>query len=164
MLQSELAVPPTDTETRSEAAFQRLLSTSTDLAQTLGLPIPGPGRGRTRKKSGLGNRYPESVGGESDREVGSRDRGGGTKDDEDTTSSEDGEGDETFVLQKEATWDMELQVGSIGLERGLMMEGGSGGSVMDVDMNDRVRLLSFSHLAAAHPLCDCVGSFLVLVY
>lgn len=138
-------MPPSDTETRSEAAFQRLLSTSTDLAQTLGLPIPGPGRGRTRKKSGLGNRYPESVGGESDREVGSRDRGTkGTKGDDDTTSSEDGDGDDTFVLQKEATWDMELQVGSIGLERGLHMEGGSGGSVMDVDMNDRVRPLSIS--------------------
>lgn len=141
MLQSELTAPPADTETRSEAAFQRLLSTSSDLAQSLGLQIPGSGRGRTRKKSGLGNRYPESVGGgESDRDVGSRDRdrggGGGTKVDEDTTSSEDGEGDETFVLQKEATWDMELQVGSVGLERGLTMEAGG---VMDVDMNDRVR-------------------------
>jgi len=107
MLQSELASPPTDIETRSEAAFQRLLSTSSDLAQTLGLPIPGSGRGRTRKKSALGNRYPESVGGgESDRDVGSRDRGGGggggTKTDEDTTSSESGEGDDTLVLQKEA--------------------------------------------------------------
>lgn len=148
MLQSELAAPPTDTETRSEAVFQRLLSTSSDLAQTLGLAIPGTGRGRTRKKSGLGNRYPESVGGgESDRDVGSRDRGGvgvGTKCDEDTTSSEDGEGDETLVLQKEATWDMELQVGSVGLERILTMEAGSGGSVMDVDMNDRVRPFSLS--------------------
>jgi len=141
MLQSELTSPPADIETRSEAAFQRLLSTSSDLAQTLGLPIPGTGRGRTRKKSGLGNRYPESVGGgESDREIGSRDRGGGgTKADEDTTSSEDGEGDDTLVLQKEAAWDMELQVGSVGLERGFMIEAGSGGSIMDVDMNDRVR-------------------------
>jgi len=143
MLQSELAAPPTDIETRSEAAFQRLLSTSSDLAQTLGLPIPGSGRGRTRKKSGLGNRYPESVGGgESDRDVGSRDRGGGggTKTDEDTTSSESGEGNDTLVLQKEATWDMELQVGSVGLERGVTIEAGS---VMDVDMNDRVRPPSF---------------------
>lgn len=151
MLQSELAVPPTDTETRSEAVFQRFLSTSSDLAQTLGLAIPGTGRGRTRKKSGLGNRYPESVGGgESDRDVGSRDRGGGgTKGDEDTTSSEDGEGDETLVLQKEAAWDMELQVGSVGLERGLIMEAGSGGSVMDVDMNDRVRPFSLSPFLSA---------------
>ncbi len=142
MLQSELIAPPTDLETRSEAAFQRLLSTSSDLAQTLGLQIPGSRRGRTRKKSGLGNRYPESVGGgESDRDVGSRDRGGGgTKADEDTTSSEEGEGDETFVLQKEATWDMELQVGSVGLERGLLMEAGS---LMDVEMNDRVRSPAF---------------------
>lgn len=153
MLQSELTAPAADTETRSEAAFQRLLSTSSDLAQTLGLQIPGSGRGRTRKKSGLGNRYPESVGGgESDRDVGSRDRGGGggTKADEDTTSSEDGEGDETFVLQKEATWDMELQVGSVGLERGLTMEAGS---VMDVDMNDRVRPLT-SLLSVSIPFRD----------
>lgn len=141
MLQSELTAPPTDTEARSEAAFQRLLSTSSDLAQTLGLQIPGTGRGRTRKKSGLGNRYPESVGGgESDRDVGSRDRGGGgPKTDEDTTSSEEGEGNETLMLQKEATWDMELQVGSVGLERGLILEAGS---VMDVEMNDRVRPLA----------------------
>ena len=140
MLQSELTAPPTDIEARSEAAFQRLLSTSSDLAQTLGLQIPGSGRGRTRKKSGLGNRYPESVGGgESDRDVGSRDRGGGTKTDEDTTSSEEGEGNETLVLQKEATWDMELQVGSVGFERGLTLEAGS---VMDVEMNDRVRPLA----------------------
>ena len=124
-------------EARSEAAFQRLLSTSSDLAQSLGLQVPGSGRGRTRKKSGLGNRYPESVGGgESDRDVGSRDRGGGgIKPDEDTTSSEEGGGDETFVLQKEATWDMELQVGSVGHDRGPLMEAGS---LMDVEMNDRV--------------------------
>jgi len=73
------------------------------------------------KKSGLGNRYPESVGGgESDRDVGSRDHSGdgGTKTDEDTMSSKSGEGDDTLVLQKEATWDMELQVGSVGLEMG----------------------------------------------
>jgi len=160
MLQSELVAPPTDIETRSEAAFQRLLSTSSDLAQTLGLQIPGSRRGRTRKKSGLGNRYPESVGGgESDRDVGSRDRGGGggTKADEDTTSSEDGEGDDTFVLQKEATWDMELQVGSVGLERGFTMEAGSG---MDVDMNDRVRLFSLSSFPSATDVSVTVGPLL----
>lgn len=142
MLQSELTAPPSDIEARSEAAFQRLLSTSSELAHTLGLQVPGSRRGRTRKKSGLGNRYPESVGGgESDRDVGSRDRGvGGTKADEDTTSSEEGEGDETFMLQKEATWDMELQVGSVGHERGLLMEAGS---LMDVEMNDRVRSPAF---------------------
>jgi hypothetical protein len=161
MLQSELTYPPTDTETQSEAAFQRLLSTSSDLAQTLGLAIPGTGRARTRKKSGLGNRYPESVGGgESDRDVGGG--VGGTKADEDTTSSEegDGAGDDTFVLQKEATWDMELQVGSAGLERGLTMELINGGSVMDVDMNDRVRppLSLFSRAAHAGPSQSALSS------
>jgi hypothetical protein len=159
MLQSELTAPSADIETRSEAAFQRLLSTSSDLAQTLGLQIPGSGRGRTRKKSGLGNRYPDSVGGgESDRDVGSRDRGGGgIKADEDTTSSEDGEGDETFVLQKEATWDMELQVGSVGLDRGFTMEAGS---VMDVDMNDRVCLFSLSAFHSATDVGVTVGFLL----